>query len=342
MKFLTTLQWPLRIWQVFGMAPFGVSAKPLLPIKNTQLQFYAVIFWIVCFICFILTVAFSSVYIDWKDDSIGKYDDLIAEILVWLLCCVILGEAILTLKKQTDFLLQIIRIDFILARKLQIQIDYKKYQFQNNVLTAIWICVILFCLICVYIVMCVRNDPFMINLWLIYAAPMLIYSLHYHRMVLYVYVIRRRYQMLNQYIEKVCILEEKGILNVDILQVFKQMSKIAVADFTPEKLFSELQLKEIRNVYQMLYDSTIMINDMFQWSLPLCICVDFHRLLVNTFVIFAVWLLRTYWLILVLAIIWGSTNIFHLVILSHICHSTCIEVNFRIIYIQIHVNKTNE
>lgn len=328
MKFLISLQWPLHMWQVFAMAPFAIAQKTLLPIRNTHLQFYSVILWIVLFICHILTVAFSSFYIDWTVEGVGNYDTLLAVVLVWFLACVIVGEAIFKLEKQTDFLLQIIRIDFILQRKLHIQIEYNKYQLQNIVLTVIWICITLICVVGVFIVFHVSNDQLNINLWLIYIAPLVIYSIQYHRMILYVYVIGRRYKIINEYIQKICMFQEKRSLIEEILQKSKQMSKVAFTD-SAGQLFKVSQLIDVRNIYQMLYESTLMFNDMFRWSLPLCICVDFHRLLVNVFLIFAVWLLRSHVLILIVVILWGTTNIVHLVTLSHVCHSTCSEVNFN-------------
>lgn len=329
MKFLPSLLWPLRVWQVLSMAPFGVAKKPLLPVTNTNLQFYAIICLVIHSISAILSVVFSSVYIDWANDAITNYHDVMSVAIVRLAPCIIVGEAIFKLNKQTDFLQQIIRIDYILRRKLQIEIDYKKYQFYNNILTTVWILISFLCVVCVYIVLHILGDSYTERFWLIYAIPsLLIYSLHYQRMVLYVYVIRRRYQMLNQFIEKACMFQERGIVNAEILQAFKQMSKVTFTEFP--KLISETQLRDLRNAYQMLYDTTILFNDMFRWSIPLCICIDFHRLLVNAFYIFAVWLLQSYWLLIFVAIAWGSTNIVHLVMFSHACHSTNKEVKLEL------------
>lgn len=333
MDVLISLLWPMRLWQLLAMAPFGVANKPSLPVENRNLQFYAGISLIIHLVLLILSVACSSVYIYWVNGDITNYDNILAVVIIKLSSCVILAEAIIKLNEQTHFLQQIIRIDFILRRKLQIDIDFKSYRFQDNVLTAIWILISFLCVVCVCVVLHIINDPFSLRFWLCYSIPsFFIYSLHYHRMVLYVYLIRRRYRMLNQFIEKACLLQEKGIVNADILQLFKQISKVTFTDFPAQKLISEVQLREIRNVYQMLYDSTILFNDMFRWSIPLCICIDFHRLLVNAFYIFAVWLLQSYWLFLFVAFAWGAANIIHLVMLSHACHSTKKEVNIQFFF----------
>lgn len=328
MKFLLSLVWPLRIWQSLASAPFGVSKKLFLPTKNTKLYYYAIISLFVHIILLVLVGTFPPIYIDWSSSNIVRFDNLFAMTLVHISSCVILGEAIFKVNKQMDFLKQIIRIDFVMYRKLGIRFDYKKYQFGNNLITAIWIIGLLFCVISIAIAMHAVADTNDQRFWAFYIGPLIIYSLNYHRMVLYVFVIHRRYKLLNQFIEKICILQENDASHQNILQTFEQSTKRKGSPTNPMavQLISESQLKDIRNCYQMLYEATKMINELFLWSLPLCIGIDFHRLLVNVFFIFSVWLLQSYGLFLIVAMSWGSLNIAHFIILSHACHTTSKEV----------------
>lgn len=330
MKFLDSLLLPLRVWQILGMAPFGVAKKPLFSTNNTYLYVYTILLLIAFFVSLVLSLVFSPVYVDWNDDEgVSKYDDMFAITMAWATSCVIAAEAIIKVDKQMELLQQIIRIDFVISRRLQIQIDYASYQFYNNVFTLIWSILTLICAIGTYFVMCQLNSPYAEGFWLFYCIPFTIYSMNYHRMAIYILVIRRRYKILNEFIEKVCLLQEKSIVNKDIIQIVKMTSKISFSDFPSEQLLSESQMKDIRNVYQMLYDATILFNEMFLWSLPLCIGIDFHRLLVNAFYVFAVWLLRSLWMLLVMAAVWGGSNIIHLIWFSCICHSTCTEVSSK-------------
>lgn len=329
MKLLLSLQWPLRIWQMLAMAPFGVANKTMMPVKDVKLEVYAVIWLVVNITLLLLCIIFSSKYIDWnaKTNAISNYDNLMAIVTIRLCSCLIVGEAIFKLKKQTDFLERIVRIDFALQHKLQIDIDYKKHQFQSNILTIIWIFISFSCVICVFVVFHITENSLSQRFWLLYVFPFLIYSLHYHRMVLYVHVIRLRYQMLNQFIEKVCMFQERGVVNNEILQAFKQMSKVAFSESPIEQLISKSQLIDIRNIYQTMYETSIIINDMFWWSLPLCIGIDFHRLLVNMYLVFSVLLFGFKWNDLIICLFWGIINIAHLLLLSHACHSTNKEVS---------------
>lgn len=85
MKILKTLQWPLRVWQIFAMAPFVVTNKTLLPVDDVKLQFYAALWLLLHFILLILSIVYSSTYLDWSELPIGNYDTLVAmvtEILI--------------------------------------------------------------------------------------------------------------------------------------------------------------------------------------------------------------------------------------------------------------------
>lgn len=329
MKFVISLVWPLRVWQLLAMAPFQVTKKLLLPTKSAPLYYYAVVSLLVHIISLVLIETFASAYIDWSGNNIVRFDNLLAITLVRISSCVIVGEAIFNVNKQIDFLKQIIRIDFIMHRKLDIRFDYEKYQQQNSLITAIWIGVLLLCAIGNVIAMHALENTNDERFWALYIGPLFIYSLNYHRMVLYVYVVRRRYKLLNQFIEQVCTLQENAVYDHAILQTFQQLAKVkgsSPINAVAIQLISESQLKDIRTIYQMLYEASKMINELFLWSLPLCIGIDFHRLLVNVFYVFGVWLLHSYWLLLIVAIAWGTLNIGHLIILSHACHTTSKEV----------------
>lgn len=310
------------------MAPFAVTHKSLLPVKDVKLQIYAVVWLFMHITCLLLCGIFSSIYIDWNELPIGNYDTFMAMITMRILSCLIVGEAVFKSNVQTDFLQRIIHIDAVLHHKMRIQIDYKKHQLQSNIRTTIWIFVCLSSAICVFVVFHTTEDTFSEYFWILYTIPYFIYSLHYHRMVSYVQVIRLRYLMLNQFIERACLFQERGVVNDEILRAFNQTSKVAFAECPVEQLISMPRLMDIRNIYQMMYETTNMINDMFWWSLPLCIGIDFHRLLVNLYLIFGVLLYHLKWNDLVVGLFWGSMNVTHLILLSHACHSANKEVSY--------------
>lgn len=325
MKFLMTLKWPLRLWQISGMVQFGVMKKSLIPVKNSKLYNYGMILLLMHFIALMLCMIFSSTYIDWSITIFTKYDNFVGMLAIRFVTCVIVAEAILKLDKQTEFLQQIIRVDTILHRKLRIELDYKKERFHSNILTIVWISTCLIFVITVLVIF--LENTFATRLWLIYAPGLIIYSIHYHRMIFYKNIILRRYKYVNEYIEKMCLLEWKNTDMFDLILPFTQQT-----DAPNAQPITITQLYDVRNVYQMLYEATDMVNDMFWWSLPLCIAIDVHRLLVNCYYIFAVLLLNIARDLLVASFLWGGINIAHLILVARACHCIKSEVSLKCLY----------
>lgn len=329
MKFLDSLVWPMRVWRFLGVAPFIVTRKASQPTKNSNVFNFSIVLLFVNVLLLVLSMIFSSTFIDWSSKDFTKFDDFAAIAMGRIASCFILGEAVFKLNKQINFLKQIMRIDFVLNRKLYIRIDYKKFQFHNNLIAVIWSVCLIACVISISVTFHMIGNLYDERFFLFYIGPLVVYSLNCQRMVLYVYVIRRRYKLLNQFIEKIYAIQEKSIDTQTILEKFEQSSKIkgsAIGSLAVQ-LISESQLRDIRSAYQMLYDASQMINALFLLSLPLSICIDFHRLLVNIFFVFGVWLLKQHSLILVIALSWGGLNIAHLIMLSHACHTTSKEVS---------------
>lgn len=328
MKFFTALRWPLLLWQIFGMAPFQIINKSLLPVKNTKLLFYACFIWLIYFILLIFGIVCSSIYIDWSYETITGYDSFVAMLSVRLVAFVIIAESVLKLNKQTELLQKIIQVDAILHRKLKIDIDYRKEYFQNNILTISWILICFVTVIVVQVIFLQLDYKTPSVFWSMYFVSLIAYSIHYHRIVLYVNFILRRYKSINQFIEKVCLFEEKNSDNFEVLMTGKKVPKVTFADHPIGQSITKTQFKDIRDAYQILYETTEMINDMFWWSLPLCIAIDFHRLVVNSYYVFIILILKQDRLILLIDIFWGSLNFWHLIFLAHACHSTSKEVMF--------------
>lgn len=332
MKFFTSLRWPLLIWQIFGMAPFRIINKSLLPVKNTKLLFYACFIWLIHFSLLIFVIVCTSTYIDWSYETITGYDSFVAMLSVRLVACLIVAESVFKLNKQIEFLQKFFRVDAILRRNLKIDIDYRKEYFQNNILTILWILICFVTVIVVQVIFLQLDYKTPAVFWSMYFVSLIAYSIHYHRIVLYVNFILRRYKSINQFIEKVCLFEEKNANKFEVLLTRKKVPKVTFADYPIGQSITKSHLNDIRNAYQILYETTEMINDMFWWSLPLCIAIDFHRLVVNSYYFFIILLLKEDRLTLLIDIFWGSLNFWHLIFLAHACHSTSKEVIFGTIH----------
>lgn len=214
------------IWQLFGMAPFEFVNKSSLSTKNTKLQYYAIALLLFHFILLIIAIFFSSTFINWSPVAYINYDNFLSMLSIRLVACIIVAEAIFKLNKQIEFFRRIIRVDHILSNKLRIEIDYKKEQIQNNILTVTWILMCFVCIICVLIALNTINISTTTGFWLWYSVSFMVYSIHYHRIVSYVHLILHRYKSVNQFIEKICSIEWKEAESPEYFLALKQMSQV--------------------------------------------------------------------------------------------------------------------
>lgn len=233
------------------------------------------------------------------------------------LACVVIAEAILNRNAQIDVLELINQIDLNLDYKLRLQINYKQQQFRNNVSAGLWLFAFFICVILNAVLLHLNGTDREERFWFFYIIPFFICTLQYQRLLFYVPLLRHRYQILNEY-----------FLRISETQETRRNIQAAKPD-SLEPLITARQLIDFRNIYQQLYEAAVQINDMFWWSLPLCILVDFHAVLLNTYRAFLVLLTNASGDNVMFSLLWGFCNAGHLLLVSHACHSTSIMVSFK-------------
>lgn len=261
MNFVSTFCWSFRFWQFFSLTPLSLTVQTSRPYKNPKLRTFAIFslkFFIVLTIC---GITFIIGYTDWeKSSKIIAYNTAITMLLLQFTSCVILAESILNINRQINFLERMNRIDYALTHKLQLKIDYQKYQFRNNALIVIWI--FLHLIYRTVVTGTLLDDQNYLMFVLLHTIPFALYTLHYLHMIVYVYQIRHRYALLNQFILETFPLED----------IMIEIQKVNI-DFEKNNHL-KAQLLELRDIYQELHDASHTINNIFRWSIPLCIGFD--------------------------------------------------------------------
>lgn len=189
MNFVSTFPWSFRFWQFFSLTPFSLTGQTLRPYKNPKLKTIAIfllIFFIVLTICGII---FIIGYTDWeKASKIIAYNTAITMLLLQFTSCVILAESILNIDRQINFLERMDKIDYALTHKLQLKIDYQKYQYRNNAVIVIWI--FLHLIYRTVVTGTLFEDHNYLIFVLLHTIPFALYTLHYLHMIIIVYVIK--------------------------------------------------------------------------------------------------------------------------------------------------------
>lgn len=329
MKTLTTFIWPIRIWQISALIPLSVSTKTAWPKPNTFLKYFALTSLFAHFVCFCVAMYYNEEYIDWTQKQFAVIHDIFAVAAVQMLVCVVVGESIKKIDLQIDFLKRLSRIDYAIQYKTQIKINYKKYQSQNSLGTFVWLAWHLFCLTTVFMYYYSVDNVRELLMWSIYAIPLFVYSLQYQRIILYVHQIGERFRVLNQYLLdnfSTCGVEGSAW---DLITAIKGYSRSEIIQPITDMNEARVKLLEVRHVYQQLAEACDAINTIFGQSLPMCIAVDFHKVLSNIYWLFLVWLDHQGFGESIAPTLWLSLNLVHLIPLTYTCQATSKEVSCK-------------
>lgn len=181
MHILWALFYPLRLWQVCSLSPFGLTQKTLCPNESAKLKFFAIFSLLLHTVVSISGLIFKSSYTDEEDQPIVAFNEIFSLFVSRLLVCVMLIESFLKRKSQIYFFELMRKVDFILKYKLQIKIDYKKIRYQNNTGLVIRIFIYLGFELLVTVTAYTQQNYTFVRLWLYHAIPMLISSLFCHQ-----------------------------------------------------------------------------------------------------------------------------------------------------------------
>lgn len=326
MKILYTFIWPIRIWQFCALTPLSVSSKTAWPSKNAFLKGFAVVSLVGHLICFAFSMYFNKSYIDWTQKQFAVYHDIFVTAAAHVVVCAVVIESIVKINLQIELLERLNRIDYAIQYKTHIKIDYKKCQQQNTLGTMAWIFWHLFCggviLFHYYWIDDLRN----LLGWAVYCLPLIVYSLQYQRMILYVHQIGQRFRMLNQYLLDNFMTSISDGSAWSLILAIKGYTETEDRQHQIDQTESRFRLFEIRNVYQQLAEASDVINVIFGYSLPMCIAVDSHKMLSNIYWLFVVWLNHEGSGAAIAPALWLTLNLLHLLALTYICQTTSKEV----------------
>lgn len=319
MKFLAAIRLPFRFWQIFSLVPFGLISDKIYLNKSSNLQYYSMASLAVHVAALLHGLFAQDLYLHNEGEVYSQYNDILTLTLMRFIACIIVLEVILNRRTQFIVLEMINQIDLNLEFKLRIKINYKRQQFYYNIRTILWLLLFGMCDVAIFAYAIVKGQEKFKMFWLFYSIPFIICGLQYQRLAYYAILLRQRYQLLNEFLLNICSIQEAHQIESESLDIQPKHS-------TLDPLITTIQVRDFRNIYQQLYDVSIRVNDMFWWSLPLCVLSDFHKLLVNAYQIFAVFLVQNSGDEAIIGVLWGICNSVNLLLVSHACHSTTIAV----------------
>lgn len=335
MSFLKNILPIFRLFQITCIYPISIGTD-IKGKHNPETRSFKFLKWfsiavISTFIAlFVFCIANSSFYEDPKIAAINRSMDIAQVSAIHLVVIITLTESLVKRQRQLQIIDKIDEIDKILVGKLKINLSYDVFR-QNIYRQAIyWVTESIY----IFVIVFTTGPPSLSRLWLLYCVPLFISGLKYFQYTVYVSLLRNRLHILLLTLRNMTIREDNQGKFVKEYLIIK-MDKAYIAEVYA--IQAHQQIVYIRTCYHLLWETSVLINDCFHWTLIALIGNDFIVLVKNLY--WLVYELRydRSWASLLLTGHWSILNILRFGIMTKLCH----EANKNLRNISVEMFKMN-
>lgn len=276
-----------------------------------------------CWIC-------TDFYIDWSIPSINNYIDVSILTSARIVTIIIRIESLVKRNAQIQFFQKLQEVDEIFSKILGFRENHRGLRNQlifDGIFWALEL-IIMFASFIVYtLVDEVYKD---LVLCVMYILPFALSNIRYFQFVTFVRLLRVRIEIIQRCFERNICLESSKIASANQWNVYNVLEKYEMATEQLEKSLVHQEIILLRKCYYILWESSILINKIFHWTMPFAIGLDFCILVANLYWLF-LWFVSakvSTTAAFNAAVVWSIVNIRHIIIITNICHRTSEQVLF--------------
>lgn len=321
---MESLQQTLRIWKCCGLSPFELNTISIGLKQSKIYEYYNYFIIFLELIGLVFSFFYIDTYVDWELPIIAAYVDFVTLITVQLLAIIIHIESIQKRNKQIKIFQQLKEIDRILSKILDISRDNQSLR-RNLIFDYTFWAIEYIIMSVVIITYSIHfDDVKYLHYWLFYMIPFAISNIRYMQFVAFIRLITIRFRVIRRCFKRIRNSEHSESNEIPLLTL-KKFNAVGII-FEKNLLHCELIL--LRNCYHLLWETTILINKCFDWSLPFAIANDFCLFVINFYWIF-LWTTAadgSNFGTLIVTFVWIIVNLRHFLIVTNICSGTLREV----------------
>lgn len=327
MIYLEVLLPIFRVLQLFGFVPFTVPFDMKNPTQvhdELKWKIYNGILIVSISAMVVYNITSYEVFLGDKSTEMVTYLSYMLFCGVRALAAVCVIESTFKKEQQIVFLQQLGQVNEILVKDLGIELDYMRFRRNSIIWLTLW-CLVNIVLLTLSLVDIFNDeeDNWIRLKWIFLIVPLLIPSMKYYQIILYIELLGAYFQTINHRVEK--ILLSKNRLSTQMKSVKKLKSELV--KYQANGLIHD-EIVSLRRIYHTLWKSTAQLNLTFRWSLLLAIGSSSSIIVVNYY--------RTLvWLIVsdqghnterVAYFIWALCHNFFFIKLSSVCYNVSQEV----------------
>lgn len=321
-----------HLFQLFALSPFSLKSEKCRPEADWLFVWYSLVGIIVRIAMLVGVICIEHFLTRENQTQITSIIDTVLICFVRLLEIVIIVESLLKRFKQIQFLHYCGFVDETITEKLLIDVHYHRLRQSTIRSAAIWF-VAFFAAQGIIIWMSTVETSNYVVFCSLYAQSFFASSLNYFQMIFYVKLLRFRIHVVNRTLEDLCNDQRMCVMtrkyNFKVARVAHRVDAIddrQLETVNADENYILGKLVILRALYQQLWEQSIRINRLFQWSLPLNIGNDFFSLLSNCYWVF-LFLLKSeksteITMSTIRCLTWAILNIVHIFMLSKQCHQT--------------------
>lgn len=130
-----------------------------------------------------------------------------------------------------------------------------------------------------------------LNFWIVYSFPYVFTRLGQMQIMTYIFLVRQNVLMLSEYSQKMAKIHELSDRKLFATRAVINVQKLSANHFTCQ--MDETVIFRVQKMHRLIWECSVIVNDIAYWSTPIAIFNDFFILLFNTFW-FVVFLLDDY------------------------------------------------
>lgn len=148
-----------------------------------------------------------------------------------------------------------------------------------------------------------------------HGIPLFMIQLYFFRIVTFINMVKYRYRLINE-----CVCTFHAFTELDYLTKYGEVCDFLNSEQSVQKLL------DIRNVCRLLYTASDSINDLFKWSLLVCLFYEFMSFTVICYLFFVT---GSFEMFFVFALHYLMPSAIQIISLSNVCELTSQEVRFK-------------
>lgn len=313
MKLLKILLPIFHVYQICGFAPFSMQFDAK---TKHRMVFIYTGFLIKCLAIFVAYNIFVyKTFFEEENSQMLSYLTFLILISVRIVGVVITIESLVNRREHLDWLIKLNQIDQMFAEQLKIGLNHKQIRRNGYIWLVVWLIQISICFLMVLVDILQDNSSVWLKIvWIICIIPLFLPTFRYFQIIHYIQLLEFVLATINKQLKAFYTRSNR----LDVSKRSKNPNFVSNED----EIYDRIVL--LRKIYHMLWESTVKLNKIFQFSLLLLIGSSFLNILVNYY--------RTlYWLLsttapestqLVIAYFyWSIGHTFYFIILSNTCYN---------------------